>query len=506
MLTHVCIWEDGQWRRITAEEAEEQYRFCGVSSNSGLFMCELCGQFVSFTNGLYRKRYFRHSSGESNKDCEDRSINLYSQPLNDAERHLPIRIVETEKGFQFEVGIPILSEEVLQKIGNEKLTLSNDIGQKWELLFERLNINQTTYFCVGDKLAAKYYVSLSKKKIWSETNWPRSAEGYIAPGRLFSKRTGRLLEFDSDVALHDKYYYVTKRCMSSRNNPFVRKVGDLPKGFQIYEMEPTELDNENAKFFLKIHMRLTARPLDVINIWPPCVNLEDVAICKDDKVYTFLYGNVKLSFGESIRNPLQQEKAEWAVYKVSVGHSQKSMLIGRSRVLKSNNFIYSEKIKQKLLPIVEIKDTNNHLIETDLSHNPPLNNRLLIKAEYDGHVIICTVSGGYHFLQLSAGKWSEISNVSRGTIIDIFVGRDLVRRMSFVQNFNGSTNDIIAERKIYEKMKIAKGAGIPISHAAISAIANSVHDQRIKAWLRKADRRKAIPEDVLNLLKKIAIK
>ena len=55
-LTHVCRWSENGWKRITAEQAAKLHPGGTVSAHSGLFMCELCGQYVILTNGSVNKR------------------------------------------------------------------------------------------------------------------------------------------------------------------------------------------------------------------------------------------------------------------------------------------------------------------------------------------------------------------------------------------------------------------------------------------------------------------
>ena len=59
-LTHVCMWSDHGWKRITAEQAARLHPGGTVSARSGLFMCELCGQYVTLTDGDINVRYFKH--------------------------------------------------------------------------------------------------------------------------------------------------------------------------------------------------------------------------------------------------------------------------------------------------------------------------------------------------------------------------------------------------------------------------------------------------------------
>lgn len=66
-LTHVCMWSENGWKRITAEQAALLHPGGTVSAHSGLFMCELCGQYVILTDGDIRIRYFKHSAYEKAK-------------------------------------------------------------------------------------------------------------------------------------------------------------------------------------------------------------------------------------------------------------------------------------------------------------------------------------------------------------------------------------------------------------------------------------------------------
>lgn len=50
-LTHVCVWSSKGWTHITPEEVARSHPGGSVSARSGLFMCELCGQYVRFVDG-----------------------------------------------------------------------------------------------------------------------------------------------------------------------------------------------------------------------------------------------------------------------------------------------------------------------------------------------------------------------------------------------------------------------------------------------------------------------
>lgn len=106
-LTHVCMWQDNGWKRITAEQAARLHPGGTVSAHSGLFMCELCGQYVILTDGDIRIRYFKHSAYEKSKDCPERTFGAgYSISYGSQEHDLPIRITSvSSSSFSFEVGL-----------------------------------------------------------------------------------------------------------------------------------------------------------------------------------------------------------------------------------------------------------------------------------------------------------------------------------------------------------------------------------------------------------------
>ena len=113
-LTHVCMWHGNSWQAITAEEAAKLHPGGTVSAYSGLFMCELCGQYVILTDGDIRKRYFKHSAYEKSKDCPERTFGAgYSIPYDYQYYELPIRITAiSASSFRFEIGLiraPIIS-------------------------------------------------------------------------------------------------------------------------------------------------------------------------------------------------------------------------------------------------------------------------------------------------------------------------------------------------------------------------------------------------------------
>ena len=92
-LTHVCMWSENGWKRITAEQASRLHPGGTVSAHSGLFMCELCGQYVLLTDGAIRNATSSTVVMKKSKDCPERTFGSgYSISYGSQEHDLPIRI------------------------------------------------------------------------------------------------------------------------------------------------------------------------------------------------------------------------------------------------------------------------------------------------------------------------------------------------------------------------------------------------------------------------------
>lgn len=152
-LTHVCMWSDNGWKRITAEQAARLHPGGTVSAHSGLFMCELCGQYVILTDGDIRIRYFKHSAYEISKDCPERTFGAgYSISYGSQEHDLPIRITSvSSSSFSFEVGLIRAPISSLGKDFCIEIKPKGAFDIPYVYTKERLNYDSITYLPIGER-------------------------------------------------------------------------------------------------------------------------------------------------------------------------------------------------------------------------------------------------------------------------------------------------------------------------------------------------------------------
>ena len=162
-LTHVCVWSKNGWKRITPEEVAREHSRGGVSARSGIFMCSLCGQYVTFFNGRVQAPHFRHSSAEADKSCPERMyVHGYDYTYAAGEHELPIRIVNvTDYGFEFELGLLAVPRIVLNQQEKKNVTVipSDKAMTPFVYSFERLNAESITYVSIGEYPCESYTVA-----------------------------------------------------------------------------------------------------------------------------------------------------------------------------------------------------------------------------------------------------------------------------------------------------------------------------------------------------------
>ena len=192
-LTHVCVWSKNGWKRITPEEVAREHSRGGVSARSGIFMCSLCGQYVTFFNGRVQAPHFRHSSAEADKSCPERMyVHGYDYTYAAGEHELPIRIVNvTDYGFEFELGLLAVPRIVLNQQEKKNVTVipSDKAMTPFVYSFERLNAESITYVSIGEYPCESYTV-ISSDEI-EKTYWPRVVEGIKRMGEVLREELSK---------------------------------------------------------------------------------------------------------------------------------------------------------------------------------------------------------------------------------------------------------------------------------------------------------------------------
>lgn len=506
-LTHVSMWSEHHgWKRIAALEAARLHPGGTVSARSGLFKCDLCGQYVILTNGDKKTRYFEHSAYETSKDCPDRtfgSSRLFEYQAQEYE--LPLRLVSVEADrFSLELGLLYVPREQLrrQKLQQVSIQPRGDVSQSFVYSFERLNPDSITYLPVGEIPASEYLIEAGDElsKIW-----PRHIEGIDPKGSVFDARTGKKLPRNADVRLKKNYYLVTTRLFS--NNIFGVEVMRLCKRkiawntWYVFQITATGFTEDAARFFLDLHCNLTEFPAVIQPIWPLCIQSPYVIKHHQDNLFLYVRGTsniVTKLFPDARCNKFPCPLESSALLFINCSDRQQLVSAGRANVLQYT-YLWRESLdKISATPLVEICDIKGGKQEGGLQNRLPMQCLLLIRPAFEGTVIMKARGAIIEKRHLAADEKSELDNIWFGCEITILQGLDIVWKVRYERkkHFRG-TDDL----EILSRLVQFSGKEVAVSHT-LGAAAEWLHDySQVKSWLYQKIRIGRMPEDALRYFK-----
>lgn len=465
-LTHVCKWTEHGWTRTTAFNEAINHPGGTVSAESGLFMCELCGQNVIFTDGRTRDRYFRHSSAEQDKNCKDRTFSdseSYSFRVSDCELPLKLEVL-SRKNFELQLGLPPVPELTLEKHRGRKIIISSPDNQsiRREYSFERILEDRITYLPAGNIPCEKYTVTITPPDSRLSYFWPENTGGIFSDGTLFDGATGKKLPYDADVVAGHDYYLLTECPVHEK---YVRLICETsaPRWY-VYDV-CANFDGDAAKFFLNYHCRLTEKPADIIPVWPVYVKKPYLLYHCSDKVSFFLSG-----YANPAVYPAANIEKYGKVFTVNCKERQQIIAAGRVKVLR---YIYLWKDAlnyQSDIPQVTVTDSSGEILQDGEHSKLPKNRIIRVKTPFDGYALKLKDGLTVERYEISAGKITEIDGIKAGFCVEIYQGLDLVWQAHYVRADSESYDD-----ELYHTLKMCRGDSVVIPHS-IGALSARMND------------------------------
>jgi len=503
-LTHVCMWIDKGWKRITAEEAARLHPGGTVSAHSEIFMCELCGQYVTLTDGEINVRYFKHSRGEKNKDCPERTFGPGVTVNIDLSHHeLPIRIVNVARGaFAFEMGFHKIPLDIYESEFQIEVVGSCNLNQAYIYNKERFNSNRITYLSIGDVPSTGYAVKIKKGDKRISRYWSNFVSGINPEGTMFDASSGIMLQNDSDVVIGKKYYLLMNHTLSKQygasifSNEICKKRINM-NTWHIYEIVANDFDKNSAIFFLDYHLRLTDSPVSVNPVWPVCVR-EPYAVKHDsESVVLFINGNAQTNVFPNAR--IRTFACSIGkVVEVFCNSRQQLISTGRVSVLDYSYFWREPLTSITESPCYQIKDVRGVDIKSGDNYIIPNKGIVVVALPYDGMVVKSKNGVAIEKRTVHAGISVDIEDVVLGIELSVLIGCDVVWEASFKKEprKNDYNDDILVRR-----LSTIRGQNIPLP-STIGTIYSMIGDYpNLRRWLEQCIKRKTINENAYRVLR-----
>lgn len=502
-LNHVCMWQKTGWKRITASEAAALHPGGTVSAHSGLFMCELCGQYVLLTDGDTQVRHFRHSSSEKSKDCPERVFgSSVSIGYASGEHDLPLRIkITAPQGIDFEIGFLRVPEELLNHDLRVKIHSDDDRDIRFIYSRERFRESGITYLPVGNVPVSKYQIELINSKEGLHQFWPKTVPGVDRNGTIFDAETHLRLVYDSDVCLGKRYFLLKARQVFDRiTGVSIREIVKFSiqySTWHLYEVYAEELTEEAARFFLDYHCRLTEKPGALQVIWPTYIEEQKLIKYNDNSVMIYVtgYPTTRVFPTATIRN---YEVPNGRVLEAFLNERQQLISAGRTKALEYVYF-WKEPLQQSEDESqVNVVDAAGSSVIAGDTDDLPDGKSLCITVPFDGKAEVRSQGCIIDKRQLHAEQKCIIENITFGSEIRVYVGLDCVWKAAFIRKQNSANK---SEELLLNRVRSAGGKEIVIPHS-IAGIALSIRSYPLlRQWLFGCIRKGTMPEKAYKLLR-----
>lgn len=505
-LTHVCMWSEHGWKRITADEVAQLHSGGTVSAESGLFKCELCGQYVILTEGKKNARHFRHKISEKRKECPERTFGSAACMAYDArEYELPIRICNiTDNQFDLELGLLYVPQTILQKekIRHVSIQPLESQDNQYIYSFERLNPESLTYVYIGNIPAPKYKLDVGSSL---RNFWPQYVRGIEHSGSVFLQKTGRKLPDDADVQVGSSYYILcAKKIYLNSSNIEINKICEkrVPDGaWYIYEVKAISLAKDAARFFSDLHCRLTDSHLSLNPVWPIFTEKPYVIRHNRDQLFMYMHGGedvVDKTFPATTTKRFSCPNENGKVIRVDCNGRQQLISIGRTGVL-DYTYFWREQLNHTISqPVVEVLDIRGNKLNSGVQFELPEQRILCVSVQYDGSVVVLKDGIVQEKRILKAKSGIEIESIHLGTEIKVMQGLDIVWSVRYERK---AQKILIHDFDIVRRLNSFNGRLVPISHE-LGAVVNQLENYpKVKRWLYKKIREGYISEEALRYLK-----
>ena len=489
-LTRVCMWSEHGWKRVTAEEVARRGAIGTVSARSGLFMCELCGQYVTLAWGMIRDPYFKHSSEELSKDCEERTFSTSAPTTFQAGSHgLPLRLrILSSSQFELQIGLLPVPGSLLNDNRKIKISSSGLSSLRYEYSTSRIVEGAISYLSVGNIPAPNYQLSIIPSDSRLTSYWPGSLEGISRSGTLFDSVTGKKLPYDADTLVNHKYWLLSPRSIYRRySNISFRQICRCAVSYSswyVYEVTATAFEEDAARFFLDYHCRLTENAVAITPVWPAYIETPYVLRHCSDQLAVFLRGDADPKVFPITY--LQRYSCNGGkVFFVNCKERQQILSAGRTKVLQYT-YLWKDPLDVIVpLPQIEITNTNGDTLPSGEQMDLPVKKTIVVTAPFDGYALIKKQKVITERYQIASGQRTVIDKLQFGYSVEVFQGQDLVWSAHYAKAVIDTGS---MDTQLLQILKKCGGAEITVSHS-LGALAEKMGSYPLtKHWLYKCVR------------------
>lgn len=494
-LNHVMKKTSAGWQPTTIAEAEKEYPDCSVSARQHVFMCSLCGQYVTLTYGRKYVRYFKHISEDGREiNCPEYIQTEPEQAISEIIRSVPLRLhYDNENSFRLQLGLPYVPQDILDQCSLRQIIIRNRAENEiYQYTFERLNEDSITYLNLGEIPSDIYELKIDPQL---HKYWPSQIEGISNAGRLFDFSTMKSLSAGAQTVMNKAYLFLTSEPITGHTGSLViesigRSVNGKNKIWRVYKVIAKQFNSGSDEFFKRLGYILTDTCIHTQVVWPPYLE-KSMSVLHDDKevfvhvsgsnvVKTFLYANEKIRY-EPAKFSLPKENER--VYELVCSEREQLLCVNRwTQVLEILYFWKKEQHHTRSVPEILVTDSSGIEVNQGILHVLPKDGLLNIHVPYDGVIVLSKEGIIIRKDKVSGGKDNRISKVSWGMKAILTQGMTRAWEAEFIKEEKKiSVNE--TERKVLLQLRSFRGDGISIPHSLGGLYSKLSRYPEIQRWL-----------------------
>lgn len=299
-LNHVSYWENGDWHHVTVKEASEKSHCHTIRANEKRLLCDLCNHFVTLSVGKVRDPYFKHSKGDIDKNCPERSKQaLFTLPTHFAGLKI---VIDKEQKFHLELVLPHAANPGLSKYKN--LGIYHKHHKKIQKIAPvKIDPNNfSTKVNLGSTVANKYTLY---NDLPDHSDKIADFETLQSKYLIFRSSDGMRVNLGGELNPNNEYIVLTTK--NSFTYPGINeKLLVHSNGWNVFQISfDTHFGPNKLRPFLQINdlgndagidYRITKNVADVDLIWPEHFKNEDGISYLGDTLYLYKHGQAWLDY------------------------------------------------------------------------------------------------------------------------------------------------------------------------------------------------------------------
>ena len=538
-LSNVLYYDNGKWSPIKLADALKLFPY-GASSDSHFFRCGWCNQYVTLACGQDRQ-YFKHSSKEADKSCEERSFasgysygsQYASQSFNAENYNLPLRLkIHSKKAFELEVGLLPIPKSAWSN--SEDFTIhivgyeasGYNVNRKFEYCKERVDPTTTSYLSLGAAPCCYYKLSLQPvvqsqaqdkehvyrfrtlqqywcprfdgvRKLDRRKDWygqPHDATYDRSLGALFAKGTGKRVPRNGVLLINRPYYLLTN---SSRFDGELQDVSrirvcDGDANWRVHEIVFQNNGERARQIASAFECTLADAPVEFTPIYPIFIEQPySLRHASGWSHYFIMRGEAQPHV--SPRNnakpfPLNEKRDESLLVLENTEIAQQLLALGNENVLEYSYLWRDQSLFQRTPSAPtspSVLDGAGKNISPGEHRRLPPKKSIRIVPERNATLRILRQNDIIAKLEMAPDRETRYDELQLGDDVEIYYGLDLVWRASFISERLKQVSAQLDDRALCAQLSKFRGDEIPVTRA-LGGLGDRLRKYPlVQAWLRR---------------------